>query len=73
MKIKITKIVIAIVCLGAIYFFNVKKNTSMNNLVFKNIEALASGEEDKPNYYCVGSGDIECYGEYVAVKSDYLR
>lgn len=34
---------------------------SVNTLVLKNVEALATGEENG-NYICWGTGDIDCNG-----------
>ena len=42
----------------------------MNELMFKNVEALANnenGQSDK-NYSCVGTGEIDCYGDKVDTK-----
>lgn len=45
--------------------FNAKRS-NLENLMWENIEALASGEWDT-NYRCVGSGSVDCPGNHVKV------
>lgn len=66
MKKKGIKVIIAILCLGGIYtLFENDSNEQLTNLAFKNIEALAQGEEPGENYICFNYGDIDCYGDKV--------
>ena len=61
------KVLIALVCLGAVYLVTKEmENKPISDLAFQNIEALAQGEGPE-NHVCFNYGDIDCYG----VKVDY--
>lgn len=68
MKKNISKGVIALFCLGSIYFFNTPDTTPTNQLAFENVEALAQGEGPTENYRCYGTGSIDCHGYKVDEK-----
>ncbi len=58
------KIGLVLLCLSGCFFFSMEKK-QLTDLTLKNIEALAQGEGPTENYYCIGSGDIDCYGDKV--------
>ncbi|MDR1341522.1 MAG: NVEALA domain-containing protein [Prevotellaceae bacterium] len=43
----------------------------ITDLVLKNVEALAQGESSST--FCLGHGEVECYGAKVEVKYTGLR
>lgn len=63
MKTITVKILIVSVFFLALYFFNLKKVKKVHNVTLKNIEALASDEDDATGS-CFGVGDIDCNGDY---------
>lgn len=76
MKRKTVKSCIALLCLsGGMYFHSIQSDKNViNDLAFKNIEALALTEEDPDeNYWCYGWGDIECHGDKVERKTSGFR
>lgn len=68
MKKNISKGIVALFCLGGIYFFNTPDTTAINQLAFENIEALAQGEEPGENFRCYGDGSVDCHGVKVEEK-----
>lgn len=66
MKAKTIKILTVSVFLCALYFFNLKESKKVHNVTLKNIEALASDEddEDESEDACVGVGDVDCNGDF---------
>lgn len=68
MKKNIGKGIVALFCLGGIYFLNTPDTTVTSRLAFENIEALAEGEGSGENYKCYGTGSIDCYGRKVEEK-----
>lgn len=76
MKRKSIKSCIALLCLlGGMYFHSIQSDKNViNDLAFKNIEALALTEEDpNENYWCYNWGDIECHGDKVERKTSGFR
>lgn len=76
MKKNIIKLGFVSVCLlGSLYFYSTSNSEKslLNDLTFKNIDALASGEDQGVNFDCIGRGDIDCYGYKVARKYTGLR
>lgn len=62
------KIVIIAVCAIVGYLSHIGNQKShLNELVLNNVAALASGEEYEM-YYCIGSGEVPCDGDWVKVK-----
>lgn len=56
--------------LGVWYFCHItSQKTSINDLAFDNIEALARDETTPPteNYRCYGWGEVDCHGYDVEV------
>jgi hypothetical protein len=55
--------------------FNIHENRDaepLAQLVFENIEALADNEGSNM-CFCMGTGDVDCYGYKVYIKVDNLR
>ena len=70
MKKTILKLPLVICLITASCYLYLQKDNDLNNLVIKNIEALANnenGQSDK-NYSCFGTGEIDCYGDKVDTK-----
>ena len=62
------KVLIALVCLGAVYLVTKEmENKPISDLAFQNIEALAQYETGE-NYFCINFGDIDCDGVKVEDK-----
>ncbi|CAK7008199.1 MAG: hypothetical protein PARBB_00938 [Parabacteroides distasonis] len=59
---KNTFAIIFICVLCASYFLLQKEKQNFSDLTFSNIEALASGEDDKTG--CIGYGSLSCNGGY---------
>lgn len=69
MKKNLIKRMLALICLGGIYFYNTSDATDINLLALENIEALAQGEgDDNINIVCLGNGSIDCRGHKVDEK-----
>lgn len=75
MKRKTIKSGIALLCLlGGMYFHSISsEKNELNNLAFKNIEALALEEGPGENFACYGWGEIECHGIRVERKTTGFR
>lgn len=67
MKKNTIKGMVTLICLGGIYFFNTSDATTVNQLAFENIEALAGGENGE-NMICFGDGSIDCHSYKVEKK-----
>ena len=67
MKKKISPLLFIGIAVVSCLFFTAKENNRVETLLFDNIEALASGEEEVI-YRCYNSGDVDCYGH----KVDYM-
>jgi hypothetical protein len=66
MKKKGLKIAIVFICMGmAGIFWQNRQTVSLNELALENVEALAQGEHLPINYWCFGSGDMDCEGRKV--------
>lgn len=63
MKTKSIRILTLSAFFCALYFFNLKESKRISNVTLKNIEALASDEDESENA-CFGVGDIDCNGDY---------
>ncbi len=63
-----------LICLPVVlgYLYVQPKSVQLNDLVFANVEALASGE-DSGNIMCFNSGDVDCRGQKVGYKFEGLR
>ena len=64
MKKKMSKLLFIGVVLIAAYCSLIKEKSTVETLLFDNVEALASGEEGTL-FWCFGSGSIDCYGHKV--------
>ncbi len=76
MRKKLLKTGVALLSLlGGFYFYsNQFGEKKVKDLLFENIEALATSEEDPgENYACYGYGDIDCHGVKVEVKFSGFR
>jgi hypothetical protein len=63
------KVLLIVIGLGAIYGASRYLGTeTVSDLAFQNVEALAQGEGNQGNYYCINYGDIDCYGDKVDYK-----
>ena len=66
---KMLKITVALICMGGMYLFTRSSQSQpLTDLTKANIEALAQGEQSNENYFCLGIGNIECYGSFVEEK-----
>ena len=65
---KLIKGLIGMLCLFGLFYFNRPTKTCMTRLVFDNVEALAEGEDNLPNFRCYGTGSVDCFGHKVEVK-----
>ena len=70
MKTEISKLLFVGVFLAGLFYFIADDKNSVDILIFNNIEALASGEEEGSEYRCYNSGDIDCYGYKVQYMVD---
>ena len=71
MKKKISKLLFIGVAVVSCLFFAAEENNRVETLLFDNIEALASGEEES-RYRCYNSGEVDCYGHKVEYMVDGL-
>ena len=63
------KITVVLIIMGGMYLFTRSSQSyPLSDLAKANIEALAQGEQSNENYFCLGIGDIECYGSFVEEK-----
>ena len=63
------KITVVLIIMGGMYLFTRSSQSyPLTDLAKANIEALAQGEQSNENYFCLGIGDIECYGSFVEEK-----
>ena len=72
MKKKLITVIIVVLCIGGIYLFRTNKNEMIDDLSFKNIEALAEGESGG-GYRCYGVGSIDCHSHKVEEMYTGLR
>ena len=54
-------------------YLYLQKDNDLNNLVIKNIEALAEDVYYEEDYYCYGRGSVDCYGDKVEMKIEGYR
>lgn len=73
MKKTILKLTLAICLVVTSYYLYLQKNNGFNDLVIKNIEALAEDEYHEEDVYCYGTGSIDCYGDKVEMKIEGYR
>lgn len=71
MKTKV-KVFIVIVAIFLISIINKRGGVEFTDLVFNNIEALAN-TEGEGEFFCFGTGSIDCYGDKVEIKYTGLR
>lgn len=63
---RLLKISFLSTCIAAAFYFSTSENEEVHDLVFNNIEALASGEGSSD--HCFGSGSVDCRGYKVDWK-----
>lgn len=63
---KLLVIAIVVIAIISLIALNKEGNTEWGNLIFSNIEALASGESGGSG--CFGSGSLDCNGSKVQYK-----
>lgn len=66
----VMKVILLVLCMagGCLFQFG-NKQAVLNDLAMDNIEALAGGE-GTGGYTCLGSGSVDCHGDYVEIKVD---
>lgn len=72
MKKIILKLILATCIVIAGYFLYLQEDNYLNDLAVKNIEALA-GNEYEEDYYCYGTGSVDCHGNKVEMKIEGFR
>ena len=72
MKKIILKLTLATGIVIAVYFLYLQENNYLNDLAVTNIEALAENEYEE-DYYCYGTGSVDCYGDKVEMKIEGFR
>ena len=70
-KILMGGIILCIVIAGWL-FQKQSQECTLSDLTLENINALARGETDE-NYFCLNSGDVDCYGHKVRLRIDNPR
>ena len=73
MKKTILKLPLVICLITASCYLYLQKDNDLNNLVIKNIEALAEDEYYEEDYYYYGIGSVDCYGDKVEMKIEGYR
>jgi hypothetical protein len=72
----IFKCAIALIIVFSLSVFIIRENRSVkpfSQLTVDNIEALADNEGGTDAYFCMGDGDIDCFGYKVALKITHIR
>ena len=65
MKKTILKLPLVICLITASCYLYLQKDNDLNNLVIKNIEALAEDEYYEEDVYCYGIGSVDCYAVHL--------
>lgn len=73
MKKIILKLTLVICLVVTSCYLYLQKDNEFNDLVIKNIEALAEDEYYEEDYYCYGIGSVDCYGDKVETKIEGYR
>ena len=73
MKKTILKLPLVICLITASCYLYLQKDNDLNNLVIKNIEALAEDEYYEEDVYCYGIGSVDGYGDKVEMKIEGYR
>lgn len=73
MKKTILKLTLVICLVVASCYLYLQKDNDLNDVVIKNIEALAEDEYYEEDYYCYGIGSVDCYGDKVEMKIEGYR
>lgn len=73
MKKKYLKTLLVLACVSVATYLSMTSPSTpvINNLLFDNVEALASGEGNG-DYFCIGVGSIDCAGFKHDKKYTYL-
>lgn len=69
MKIKVVKILSVVFLICSFSFFFLKNKRQVQNVTFKNIEALAIDEE-VPLIICYGVGSVDCDGRFYKYRNE---
>ena len=70
MKKKTFKLVLGLATIIAAGYLYTKQSSenNMTDLVYANIEALATPEDEYIDVLCLGEGSVDCYGDWVKRK-----
>lgn len=57
-----------IIVIAFVIYMKANRNEITAPLLLNNIEALAAGEEEEGDAYCIGSGSVDCPIDHSKVK-----